>query len=218
MAIENRSQALGKIAEFSKAAQYHHHGEFSWERDLHENECLGYVFEYENGLQFRVYGPKDEQYMYVSGDVQIVPYLAQQLPEADIQEYYNSDIAYQKFDQENKQQIGARAFLDCIDSDTMEALEEEITQLADSTDIRYEPQWTENGTLSRMLIHRQIFPYHDGFTIKFYTASVRTVMTITQRLFLHYWGEIDLPNIPEATEQRTVDTDINEGRTTSMYQ
>lgn len=206
MPLNSREEALAKITEYAESAQHSHHGQFSWESDIHNNSVKGYAFKNSNGAVYRVYGPADQKYMTVSYEFDLISHIAQQFSEEDIRRYIDTPVAYSTTENEDEAIVATRAFLDSIESEEMDTLVQNTFERISTTETDYELQWTENESLRRFFVHRKVFPYHEGFTINSYTNAVRSVTTIGVKAARSCLAQIDISDLEPEPEQETGQT------------
>lgn len=200
MPASTRDDALAQIVNYAEAAQHDFHGDFEWDSDKHGNCVRGYIFEDSNGYLYRVYGPTDHQYLFISYQFNAISYITNWMSEEQVQRYLDTPVAYRKDKKEDNSIIAARAYLDSIKSEKMDEIRENVLENIRSPETDYELQVTENGSIHRFLVHRKVFPYHQGFTPESFVEAVRAVVVNGVNGALDYFDPIDLSEFDAEAE------------------
>lgn len=203
---KSHSKALATISEYASAAYHTHHGEFEWDSGPDGNPVSGYIFTdtYEN--TYRVYGPKDHSYMYVTYLFDGVGSLSGGLTEDEIQQYLDTPFASPKSEEEDESITATRAFLDSIDGDKMSDLEETILDHIDTPETKFGKVKTDNGSVRQFLVHRKILPYQDGFRARDFMDAVRYVTqagTTAVNAYLDVVNSADITLYPDTEEMES---------------
>lgn len=195
MPASSLEDALATVTEYAAAAQHTHLGEFEWPNDHHGNAVRGYAFQDPTGTSYRVYGPADHDYMTVVYEINLLTEIAGELNTEDVDRYLGTPVAYRVHEDEDDRIIAARAYLDSLDSETMDGIKQEVSERLKNQGVTFELQTTDNESLYRFLVYRKIFPYHEGFTPESLFSAVRAVSRPGQDAVEVLTDHIDLSEI-----------------------
>lgn len=210
MSGESRSKALATVSEYANAAQHTHGGEFEWGAGPDGNRVTGYIFTDTFGHTYRVYGPSEYSYMYISSFFDAVHSLAPNLREHQIEHYLRTPFASPESEDEDDAVTATRALLDSIDTDKMSDLKETILGHIDTPETRGALSETDNGSARQIFVHRKILPYQDGFSGRDFLDSTRYVTYASSEAVDAYLEVINSADIGLEPDQEEMDSHSTE--------